>query len=94
MGQQMAAQRGWTGSEWTCLEKLWERESSWNPNAENPSSGAYGIPQSLPGNKMASAGSDWKTNAATQIKWGLDYIAGRYSTPCGAWEHSESSGWY
>ncbi|PFG44249.1 uncharacterized protein YabE (DUF348 family) [Isoptericola jiangsuensis] len=94
IGQQMAAARGWTGSEWTCLESLWTRESGWSHTAANPSSGAYGIPQSLPGSKMATAGSDWQTNPATQIAWGLDYIAGRYGSPCGAWAHSESVGWY
>ena len=77
-----------------CLDKLWKRESGWNYKAENESSGAYGIPQALPGSKMASAGSDWETNPATQIKWGLGYIEGRYDTPCGAWSHSESTGWY
>ncbi len=94
IGQQMAAERGWTGSEWTCLDLLWERESGWNYQAANPSSGAYGIPQALPGSKMGTAGSDWATNPATQIEWGLGYIADRYGTPCGAWGHSESVGWY
>jgi uncharacterized protein YabE (DUF348 family) len=94
IGQQMAAARGWTGEEWTCLDLLWERESGWNHQAANPSSGAYGVPQALPGSKMASAGSDWATNPATQIKWGLGYIADRYGTPCSAWGHSESVGWY
>lgn len=94
IGQQMAAARGWTGQEWTCLELLWERESGWNHQAANPSSGAYGIPQALPGSKMGSAGADWATNPATQIEWGLGYIADRYGTPCGAWGHSESVGWY
>jgi len=94
VGKLMAADRGWTGSQWTCLNSLWTRESNWNYQASNPSSGAYGIPQSLPGSKMASAGSDWQTNPITQIEWGLDYIAGRYGTPCGAWAHSEDVGWY
>jgi uncharacterized protein YabE (DUF348 family) len=94
IGQQMAAARGWTGEQWTCLEALWTRESGWNHLAQNPSSGAYGIPQALPGSKMSTAGSDWATNPATQIEWGLDYIAGRYGTPCGAWGHSQSVGWY
>ncbi|GLW28511.1 lytic transglycosylase domain-containing protein [Actinoplanes regularis] len=74
--------------QFACLNKLWNKESGWNYRAENRSSGAYGIPQSLPGSKMASFGSDWKTNPATQIKWGLDYIKKRYDTPCGAWAHS------
>lgn len=84
LGQQMAAAKGWTGQEWNCLYQLWDNESSWNEHATNKSSGAYGIPQALPGDKMASSGSDWQTNAATQISWGLDYIAGRYKTPCNA----------
>ena len=66
----------------------------WNAAAENPSSGAYGIPQSLPGSKMATHGSDWRTNPETQIRWGIDYIKGRYGTPCGAWAHSEANNWY
>ena len=77
-----------------CLVSLWDRESGWNVYAQNPSSGAYGIPQALPGSKMGTAGSDWQTNAATQIAWGLGYIADRYGSPCGAWSHSESAGWY
>lgn len=85
---------GWDDSQYDCLDKLWTRESGWQWNATNPSSGAYGIPQSLPGSKMASAGQDWKTNASTQIKWGLGYILQRYQSPCGAWAHSESTGWY
>ncbi len=94
IGRQMAAARGWTGSEWTCLEALWTKESGWSTTAQNPSSGAYGIPQALPGSKMGTAGSDWQSNPATQIEWGLDYIAGRYGSPCGAWGHSQSVGWY
>lgn len=94
IGQQMAAERGWTGSQWQCLEQLWTKESNWNPSADNPTSSAYGIPQSLPGSKMASKGADWATNPATQIAWGLDYIAGSYGTPCGAWSHSQSVNWY
>ncbi len=93
LGKQMNAARGWDG-EWGCLEKLWMKESGWNERAMNRYSGAYGIPQSLPGSKMAAAGADWQTNAATQIKWGLDYIAGRYKSPCGAWAHSQRVGWY
>ncbi|MBT0772824.1 hypothetical protein KIH74_28035 [Kineosporia sp. J2-2] len=90
----LLADRGWSSAQYTCLDSLWTRESTWNYQATNPSSGAYGIPQALPGSKMASAGSDWKTNPVTQIRWGLDYIAERYGTPCGAWSHSESVGWY
>jgi hypothetical protein len=78
----------------SCLVSLWNRESRWNMNASNPSSGAYGIPQALPGSKMASAGADWRTNPQTQVKWGLGYIKGTYGTPCGAWGHSQASGWY
>lgn len=94
IAQSMVAARGWSGTEFQCLVSLWDRESGWNPYAANPSSGAYGIPQSLPGSKMASAGADWQTNPATQITWGLGYIAGRYGTPCGAWGHSNAVGWY
>jgi hypothetical protein len=77
-----------------CLNKLWNKESNWRTKAENTSSGAYGIPQALPGSKMSSKGSDWRTNPATQIKWGLGYIEGRYGSPCKAWSHSQSVGWY
>ncbi|MBF4562064.1 lytic transglycosylase domain-containing protein [Microbacterium sp. VKM Ac-2870] len=88
-----AANYGWGDDQFACLVSLWNRESGWRVNAAN-GSGAYGIPQALPGSKMASAGADWETNPATQIAWGMGYIAGRYGTPCGAWDHSESSGWY
>jgi len=86
--------RGLGEDEFSCLVALWNRESHWNVYAHNSSSGAYGIPQALPGSKMASAGADWQTSAETQINWGLGYISGRYGTPCGAWAHSESNGWY
>ena len=85
---------GWGDSEFSCLVSLWNRESGWNYQSQNASSGAYGIPQALPGSKMASEGTDWATNPATQIKWGLGYIQGRYGSPCSAWSHSESTGWY
>lgn len=85
---------GFPIKEFPCLDKLWTKESGWNHKARNPSSGAYGIPQALPGTKMKSAGSDWETNPATQIKWGLGYIKGRYGDPCGAWAHSQDVGWY
>ena len=88
------AARGWGTAEFNCLVKLWQRESSWRVTAYNASSGAYGIPQSLPGSKMQTAGDDWQTNPATQITWGLGYIASRYGTPCGAWAHSEEHNWY
>ena len=90
----MVQARGWGDDEFACLVALWSKESGWRVNAYNSGSGAYGIPQALPGSKMASAGADWETNPATQIAWGLGYITGRYSTPCGAWAHSQSSGWY
>ena len=89
-----AAQRGWVGSQFDDLVKLWNRESRWLWYAENQYSGAYGIPQSLPGSKMASAGAAWRDDAAVQIDWGLSYIAGRYGNPSGAWRHSEQTGWY
>ncbi|WP_159814531.1 G5 domain-containing protein [Actinomyces sp. zg328] len=94
IARSMMGAYGWGDSEFSCLVSLWNRESGWNYQARNASSGAYGIPQALPGGKMASAGSDWQTNPATQIKWGLGYIQGRYGSPCAAWSHSESTGWY
>ena len=92
--QMAASQYGWGDGQFSCLESLWEKESNWNYQAYNAGSGATGIPQSLPGNKMASAGADWQTNAATQIAWGLGYIAGSYGTPCAAWGHSQATDWY
>jgi hypothetical protein len=89
----MLASFGFSKSQFGCLDNLWNAESGWRWNAEN-ASGAYGIPQSLPGSKMASAGADWRTNPATQIKWGLGYIKGIYGTPCGAWAHEQADGWY
>ncbi|MDZ5621341.1 lytic transglycosylase domain-containing protein [Nocardioides sp. HM23] len=85
---------GFSQDQFGCLDSLWTRESNWNVYADNPTSSAYGIPQSLPGEKMASAGSDWATNPVTQITWGLGYIRDRYGSPCSAWGHSESVGWY
>jgi hypothetical protein len=90
----MVLARGWGEDQFSCLVSLWKKESGWRVNAENKSSGAYGIPQALPGSKMGSAGSDWATNPATQITWGLGYISGRYGTPCGAWSHSQAKNWY
>lgn len=90
----MLQDRGWGDDQYSCLVALWNRESRWNVYAHNVSSGAYGIPQALPGSKMASAGADWETNPATQITWGLSYITGRYGTPCGAWAAFQSKGWY
>lgn len=94
LGRQMAAARGWTGGEWDCLDALFARESGWRADAGGPE-GAYGIPQSYPGTKMAAAGADWLTNPETQLRWGLDlYIGPRYGSPCGAWAHSQATGWY
>ncbi|WP_106816995.1 aggregation-promoting factor C-terminal-like domain-containing protein [Microbacterium timonense] len=90
----MLGSYGWGDDQFGCLVSLWNKESGWNYQAYNRSSGAYGIPQALPGSKMSSAGADWQTNPATQIAWGLGYISGRYGTPCGAWNHSQSTGWY
>ena len=84
---------GWSSSQFSCLDPLWQRESGWSVTAANPD-GAYGIPQALPGAKMASAGPDWQTDAATQIRWGLDYIKSLYGSPCGAWDHELATGWY
>ena len=89
-----AAQRGWTGNDWDCLVKLWTRESRWLWYAENASSGAYGIPQSLPADKMAAFGANYRDDAAVQIDWGLWYIAQAYGIPSKAWQHSEQIGWY
>ncbi len=89
----MLVQFGWSG-QFSCLSALWGQESGWNVYAENPSSGAYGIPQALPGSKMAAAGANWQTDAATQISWGLGYIRASYGSPCAAWGHEEAAGWY
>lgn len=93
--REMASSRyGWGSGQFSCLVSLWNRESGWDYRAYNASSGATGIPQALPGGKMASAGGDWRTNATTQISWGLGYIDSVYGSPCGAWSHSQSTGWY
>ena len=76
-----------------CLQDIWNRESGWRYDAEN-ASGAYGIPQALPGSKMASAGADWQTNPTTQIEWGLGYIKTTYGNPCSAWAFEEANGYY
>ncbi len=94
IARSMLGSYGWSSDQFGCLESLWSKESGWNTYAQNASSGAYGIPQSLPGDKMASAGSDWRSNPATQIRWGLGYISGRYGSPCGAWSHSQANNWY
>lgn len=93
IARQMISGYGWGDDQFGCLVALWNRESGWNVYAAS-SSGAYGIPQALPGSKMSSAGADWQSNPATQIAWGLGYISGRYGDACGAWGHSESTGWY
>jgi hypothetical protein len=85
---------GFEIAQFPCLEQLWDHESGWNHRAENKGSGAYGIPQAYPGSKMATAGADWRTNPATQIKWGLGYVKGRYKTPCGAWSNFQNNGSY
>jgi Transglycosylase SLT domain len=81
-------------TQFSCLDRLFTRESGWNPYARNASTGAYGIPQALPGDKMATIASDWRTNPVTQVRWGLSYISGRYGTACNAWAHSQNYGWY
>jgi hypothetical protein len=85
---------GWKESQFSCLDSLWTKESRWKVSADNPTSTAFGIPQALPGNRMAAYGSDWRTNPVVQIKWGLDYIENTYGSPCSAWGHSKLKGWY
>jgi hypothetical protein len=92
--QMMLSMYGWDDTQFACFDKIITQESGWNVSATNRSSGAYGIPQALPGSKMATAGADWQTNPATQIKWALGYVQGRYSTPCGAWSFKSAHGWY
>jgi hypothetical protein len=94
LGYQLLLDFGFAEEQWRYLDALWQRESGWNHLADNPTSSAYGIPQSLPGTKMAVVGPDWRTNPDTQIRWGLAYIAARYGTPEKAWAHSERVGWY
>jgi hypothetical protein len=94
IAKDLVRRKGWSTRQYQCLVSLWNRESGWRVSAHNASSGAHGIPQALPGRKMASAGPGWRTNAKTQIKWGLGYIKGRYHTPCGALSHSHHYGWY
>ena len=84
----------WGDDQFKCLDQLWERESNWRHTARNKSSGAYGIPQALPGSRMASIAGDWQTNPVTQIKWGAEYIEGRYGTPCAALDKAIARGWY
>ncbi|MDT0202238.1 lytic transglycosylase domain-containing protein [Nocardioides sp. AE5] len=85
---------GFSDSQFTCLDKLYISESNWRVDADNPTSSAYGIPQALPGKKMASEGADWATNPVTQIRWGLRYIQDRYGTPCAAWSFKQGHNWY
>lgn len=94
IARKMLRHYGWWHPQYKPLNKLWTLESGWNRYASNPYSGAYGIPQALPGSKMASAGPDWQTDAATQIRWGLGYIRSVYGSPCGAWSHEQAYGWY
>jgi hypothetical protein len=81
-------------TQFACLDAIVQRESRWNPVDLNRSSGAYGLPQAVPGSKMASAGADWATNPTTQLKWMLGYVHGRYGSACGALQHSNATGWY
>ncbi|WP_244629250.1 hypothetical protein [Clavibacter capsici] len=93
IARSILASQGMGDDQYACLDYLWTKESGWRVNAYNPS-GAYGIPQALPGSKMASVGADWQTNPATQITWGLQYIDSRYGSPCGAKAHSVLKNWY
>jgi hypothetical protein len=90
----MLPQFGFSADQFSCLDSIYTSESGWNPHADNPTSSAYGIPQALPGSKMASAGPDWANNPATQIRWGLGYIKSKYGSPCGALSFREGHGWY
>ena len=94
IGKEMMLAAGFGEDQWGCLYNLWMRESGWRTTAGNVSSGAYGIPQSLPASKMAAFGGDYLTNPRTQIAWGLSYIKGRYGTPCGGWSAFQAKGWY
>jgi hypothetical protein len=90
----MLSDFGFSSDQFSCLDALYVSESGWDVHADNPTSSAYGIPQALPGSKMASAGPDWADNPATQIRWGLGYIRSSYGTPCGAWAFKQSHQWY
>jgi len=94
IAEAMLASFGWSSSQFSCLNPLWAHESGWSVTAYNAGSGAYGIPQALPGSRMASAGPNWQTNATTQIRWGLEYIQGTYGSPCAALDHEQATGWY
>ena len=94
IAEAMLGSFGWSSGQFSCLDPLWAHESGWSVTAYNAGSGAYGIPQALPGSRMASAGPDWQTSAATQIRWGLEYIESTYGSPCAAWDHELATGWY
>ncbi len=95
IARQMAQNKyNWGADQFACYNNIIIRESNWIVTADNPHSSAYGIPQALPGSKMASFGSDWRTNPATQIAWGLSYVKSRYGTPCEAWSFKHAHGWY
>ena len=94
IAQALLAEFGFSSDQFSCLDSLYMSESGWRVDADNPSSSAYGIPQALPGEKMATAGADWATNPVTQIRWGLGYIQDRYGSPCGAWSFKQGNGWY
>jgi hypothetical protein len=94
IARRMLSSFGWWPGQFKYLNWLWDQESGWNVYASNPESGAYGIPQAVPGDKMASAGADWESSAATQIRWGLEYISGTYGSPRLAWDHELATGWY
>jgi hypothetical protein len=81
-------------TQYACLDDIFYYESKWNPLAENRNSGAYGIPQALPGDKMAAFGSNWRTSPLTQVKWGIWYVNERYGSACAAWDHIVATGWY
>jgi hypothetical protein len=94
LAKALMPQFGMSVSQFGCLDNIWSQESGWNVHAANPSSSAYGIPQALPGSKMASAGPNWEDNAETQIRWGLGYIRARYGSACNAWGFKSGHGWY
>ncbi|MFL6022806.1 MAG: lytic transglycosylase domain-containing protein, partial [Marmoricola sp.] len=94
IARRLMAKYKMSSADFDCVDRLWSGESGWNVHANNPSSSAYGIPQALPGSKMASAGPNWQDNAETQIRWGLGYIENRYGTACSAWSFKQGHGWY
>jgi hypothetical protein len=94
LARALMPQYGMSSSEFGCLDNIWSQESGWDIHADNPTSSAYGIPQALPGSKMASAGPNWEDSAETQIRWGLGYIKARYGSACAAWSYKQGAGWY